>query len=180
MRRNLRHIGDGLLVLALFGVFLLFGEGLNRQSETHFSGRFRVIDGDSLTIDGTRLRMKGIDAPELTQTCRRNEQEWSCGREARDFLASLVSSQTVQCSGAQPDRYKRLLVVCRKGDEDINATMVKEGMAVAYGGYKAEEGAARSAHRGIWAGSFEYPQDVREERHNGQAARWLRDIVPWW
>ena len=67
--------------------------------------------------------------------------------------------------GADHDRYKRTIAVCFKGDTNLNAWMVSQGWAVAfrkYGiDYIRQEDEARLARRGIWAGSFEMPWDLR-------------------
>src|SRR5262245_59324026 len=51
--------------------------------------RVHVIDGDSLRTGSEEIRLVGIDAPELRQTCRDGQdREWSCGRAAKARLAA--------------------------------------------------------------------------------------------
>jgi endonuclease YncB( thermonuclease family) len=50
---------------------------------TMVEGRARVVDGDTLEVGGRKVRLFGIDAPELDQTCDAEGQLWACGAEAR-------------------------------------------------------------------------------------------------
>jgi len=124
-------------------------------------GFARVADGDSLTLNGERIRLHGIDAPELNQFCRRGEQSYDCGREAREQLRKLIGSGRVACKGSEKDQYGRLLAVCETEGTELNKAMVESGWAIAYGDYLVEEVKARSARRGLWEGSFDRPQDWR-------------------
>ena len=146
-----------LIVLALLAVVALLPEPELRQA----SGRARVIDGDSLALDGIEVRLKGIDAPELAQTCMRSGRAWPCGREAAERLRGLLRGRTVVCAGARRDGHGRLLAVCRIGESEINRRMVEIGWAVSSDDYAGAERRARAAGRGIWAGPFERPADWR-------------------
>ena len=127
-----------------------------------------AIDGDSLRAAGKEIRLAGIDAPELLQTCRdQHGATWACGRHAHDFLRSLVSRGNVTCASNSTDRYGRTLATCSAGDVgDIGDAMVRSGYAVSFMGvrYWAAEVEARYHKRGIWSGSFESPSDWRR-RH---------------
>ncbi len=125
-----------------------------------------VVDGDSLRAGGREIRLSGIDAPELAQTCRdASGREWACGRAARSRLEALVA-QGVTCADRGQDRYGRTLAVCSAQGIDIGAALVREGLAVNFmtGGYAAQEDAARAEARGIWSGAFERPEQWRR-RH---------------
>lgn len=127
----------------------------------------RVVDGDTLAIGDTRLRLIAIDAPEGAQTCRDAEQlEYDCGREATRELERLIGGREVSCSGEKRDRYGRALVVCSVGGVNLNAEMVRSGWAVTYLGrdFDREEAEARQARRGLWAGEFQRPEDWRRQR----------------
>ena len=63
--------------------------GLVLAPPTTHAGRPYVIDGDSLRIGEARIRLIGLDAVELAQSCERDGQEWACGRDARDFLVAF-------------------------------------------------------------------------------------------
>jgi endonuclease YncB( thermonuclease family) len=105
-----------------------------------------------------------MDAPELHQTCRDpSGRDWSCGRAARERLVGLVAGSAVTCSPAGRDRYQRILAVCiSSAGDDLGGTLVREGLAVAYGDYRLAEVRARLAARGLWAGEFERPQQWRK------------------
>ncbi|MFN7026131.1 MAG: thermonuclease family protein, partial [Pseudorhizobium sp.] len=80
---------------------------------------------------------------------------------AQAALERLTSAASTVCSGSSRDRYDRLLVRCRDGALDINAQMVRIGLAIAAGDYGSQEGEARQGSQGVWAGSFERPRDWR-------------------
>src|SRR5690606_3654038 len=116
----------------------------------------------TLAIGAERLRLHGLDAPEVRQTCTdRQGRDWRCGEEARAVLERLTSAASVMCRGSERDRYNRLLVACRDGELDVNAHMVALGLAVASGNYASEEAQAQKKGEGLWAGEFERPRDWR-------------------
>ena len=114
------------------------------------AGLARVIDGDTIEIDGRHVRLEGIDAPEAGQTCgRRLIGSWSCGTAAADRLAKLVAKRRVSCESRGTDKYDRMLGICFVDGRDINAEMVREGLAWAFVKYSqtyVKEEAA-GAHR---------------------------------
>lgn len=158
-------LGDILAAAALVGGLVAVA-ALMEPAEHAFSG-VRVIDGDTLAISGRRIRLKGMDAPELAQTCARGAVTIRCGEEAREALAVLVQGREVACRTFGQDRYGRDLATCRAGGLDLGGTLVRRGLAVAYGGYTVEELAARAEGLGIWAGSFERPSDYRKRHPAG-------------
>jgi endonuclease YncB( thermonuclease family) len=121
------------------------------------TGQAIVIDGDTLEIAGTRVRLEGIDAPETAQTCgRRFIGWWACGEAATNALKKLVASRDVRCEARGLDKYDRMLGVCYAGETDINAAMVRHGLAWAFikysRTYEAAEAEARADRVGIWQG----------------------------
>jgi endonuclease YncB( thermonuclease family) len=130
----------------------------------------RAVDGDTLHTGSGRIRLAGIDAPELSQTCRDGEaRAWACGQVAKQRLAALVAQGSVTCSARGQDRYGRTLAVCAAGNiADVGAALVRDGYAVNYdrhtSDYKSAEQEARAARRGIWRGQFERPETWRQ-RH---------------
>lgn len=164
-----------LLAMAAAGTFLSRNQwlpGMRPDRSDPFppqvSGWARLIDGDSLWVGSHEVRLKGIDAPEGRQTCRRNGVTWSCGDAARDALSRMVGRETIICAVSERDKYGRLLASCRAGDRNLNAGMVTAGMAVAYGGYERDEAAAKAARRGIWDSEFQMPRQWRDENNDRQ------------
>ena len=148
----------GLAVLAVL---------VPRWTAPTLTGEAIAIDGDSLRLNDRELRLAGIDAPELHQMCERGGQVYACGREARTALGRKLRQGRLSCRVTGLDRYSRDLAVCTVDGRDINGELVREGAAVAYGSYQAEEAQAKSARRGVWAGSFERPSDWRRRHPRG-------------
>jgi endonuclease YncB( thermonuclease family) len=165
-------------VLIALGVML--AALLNRQSDEVVTGKARAIDGDSLLVDGREMRLKGIDAPEAKQTCLLAGQTMPCGRQASAALQRWLNRGVVLCTGNEIDRFGRLLVICRVNGTDINADLVRNGFAVDYGLYPAEEREARAQYRGLWAGEFERPEQYRRRQRDerGSAANLPENRAP--
>ncbi len=120
-------------------------------------GRAVVLDGDTLEVGHLRIRLFGIDAPELDQTCWTTDGEaWPCGIVARDRIAGLVADTEVGCQPRERDNYGRLIARCSVGGQDLGATLIAEGLAWAYlrfsRRYADGEAAAREAGVGLWQG----------------------------
>lgn len=141
------------------------------------TGAVRVVDGDSLEIGAARIRLFGIDAPELRQLCRTADgNDVTCGLAARDTLSKLIGGRAVACAPAEKaPSYDRTVAVCTvKSDSsdtgretDLSEAMVRAGHAIelkahSHGRYSAAEREARDARRGIWAGTFERPSEWRQ------------------
>jgi endonuclease YncB( thermonuclease family) len=125
-------------------------------------GVARVVDGDTIAIGETRIRLEGIDAPETDQVClHANARRWTCGIKARDRLREHIAGRQLSCVDRGKDRYGRTLAICSAGGEDINAWLVREGWALAYvrysRAYVTEEVAAREERKGLWSGAFIAP-----------------------
>ncbi|MBB3317886.1 endonuclease YncB(thermonuclease family) [Rhizobium sp. BK181] len=178
MTRGWRVMRDGVTALALLAFLWLIAAKLNDKTETVHSGRFHAADGDSLNLGNERMRLHGIDAPELSQTCERAGDVWTCGQEAKRALQRLVGAVDTQCAGTERDRFDRLLVICRAGGVDLNAAMVRSGMAVSYGAYGDEERQARMEKVGLWAGTFEMPRSVREHAPRSNV-RGIAGLLGW-
>ncbi len=128
------------------------------------AGVARVIDGDTLAIGATRVRLFGIDAPESHQQCGATGALWDCGKIAATRLTALAGGG-VRCSGDEHDRYGRLIATCRAEGIDLGGRMVEEGLAWAFVRYSdtyvSDEADARSRHVGIWQGAAEAPWEFR-------------------
>lgn len=167
-RRPFRLALDIALTVVILGLLALVAARLDRFETRRPQGLAVVNDGDTVTVGGERIRLRGIDAPEYNQSCRKEGADYPCGRQARQALAGLTASQQVICEGWERDRYGRLLAVCKAGERDLNAAMVASGWAVANGAYESEERAARLSRAGLWAGTFDAPRDWRMT-HGGMA-----------
>jgi endonuclease YncB( thermonuclease family) len=123
------------------------------------TGVARVVDGDTLSVNRTRIRLDGIDAPESQQTCRRDGATWSCGAAATAELASLVSGRLINCTPSGRDQYGRTLATCFADGTNVNGAMVRRGYAWAYARYSwrylPEQTMARFDGVGIWGGEAE-------------------------
>jgi endonuclease YncB( thermonuclease family) len=129
-------------LLALSGP-LLFA-GVSAADAGNVSGTPRIVDGDTLTISDTKVRLEGIDAPETDQVCLDDHGEkWTCGIEARDQLSAHVGGREISCVVTGQDRYGRSLGTCSLGHEDLNEWMVRNGWALATCGIRASTSAPR-------------------------------------
>ena len=174
MRENkLLSTTHGLVALALaLGVLLALPfDGMARPDLTTgaIRGVARVVDGDTIDIGDTRIRLEGIDAPESGQTCKRKWfGSWPCGAVATAALARMVEKRTVSCEPKGLDKYGRTLAVCFADGRDINAQMVRQGHAWAFvrysQSYVREEAQARVESLGIWQGESQAPWDYRAKR----------------
>lgn len=185
-----RKLLDYGLAILLLGLLILVAARLERFETRKEQGTAIVNDGDSITLGSERIRMRGIDAPEYQQICQKAGADYPCGKLARQSLVRLIAGRPVSCSGWQRDRYGRLLGDCRAGDTDLNRSQVEAGWAVAFGGFETEEAVARAAKVGIWAGTFEEPQQWRDSHHDAPVERKhgmlasfgdaLREFVRFW
>lgn len=137
-----------------------------KPTGTAIDGRPRVIDGDSLVIGTSRIRLFGIDAPEGRQRCRDAQgRSYACGETAKRALVNLVGGGAVSCTpvGVSHDRS---VAVCTVNGRDLSEAQVRAGHALelrqhSRGRYTSAEREARDARRGLWAGDFERPAEWR-------------------
>lgn len=128
----------------------------------------RVIDGDTLEVGSTIVRLAGIDAPELGQSCEGPEALRKCGKVAADFLAERIEGQRIECDVAGLNTYGRAIASCSHEGEDVSGWMVREAFALAFVRYSdryvAEEEAARTRQSGLWRATVQPPWEYRAER----------------
>lgn len=154
----MRLLGAAAVALALSG-----GGAL-----ADLAGPPRIVDGDTLQVAGQRVRLFGVDAPELDQVCQRAGHDYHCGKIARAALWELIGGLDVSCEPerAAPARDGVVLATCSAGGVSLNEAMVRSGWAVAdpqsADRYVALQADAEQARRGLWRGTFEPPWQWRQ------------------
>ena len=130
------------------------------------TGQARVTDGDSLVIAGERVRLHGIDAPEIKQRCDVSGRNWACGAWAAEVLNDIVGQGVLACAAVEQDRYGRTVARCSVSGHDVGALMVQAGAAMAYRKYSSDyielEGEAKADGRGLWSGAVTVPAEYRK------------------
>jgi endonuclease YncB( thermonuclease family) len=130
------------------------------------AGPANGLDEDSIAVGGERVRLWGIDAPDLGQTCNRGGKPWACGRDSARALERLVGGKMVRCLVILRDKMRRLVVGdCTLGGESLSRWMIVNGYAVMNtrqtDAYAKEEAEAREAKRGVWGSTFDPPWEWR-------------------
>ena len=130
------------------------------------SQELKVVDGDTIYLDGEKIRFTGIDTPELKQTCIKNGTIDQCGLTAKKILIDKISNNSVECISEGKDQYKRTLAECFVNNESLSSYLVRSGYAFAYRKYSKkfieDENYAKANHLGMWSMKFEYPWDFRK------------------
>ena len=138
----------------------------------------KIIDGDTVHINTKKIRLEGIDAPEIKQQCKKPflkisaiigfefNKNYSCGVIDNKKLIDRINSSKIKCISASKDRYKRYLATCYKDRINLNKWMVRNGNAIAYKKYSKDyvrdEAYAKENKLGIWEGSFIKPEKWRK------------------
>lgn len=142
----MRPIFRFLLIFLLFSPLVAAAE---RQLTCKVVG---ISDGDTLTCLHERrplkVRLQYIDAPESAQPF---------GNRAKQALSTLAFKKTVRLHVTGYDRYQRLLAVVYVGSQNLNLTLVEQGMAWAYRQtlpeYAQAQATAQRQQRGLWRDS---------------------------
>jgi len=144
----------GILILGLFTCNISFADNL------------KIIDGDTIILNGEKIRFSGIDTPELKQTCMQGDLEVSCGMSAKMLLVEKISNATPKCISEGKDAYKRTLAECFVNGESLSKFLVRSGYAFAYRKYSdkfiKDEEFAKENKLGMWSMKFQYPWDFRK------------------
>ena len=131
-----------------------------------FAYNLKIIDGDTIILNGEKIRFSGIDTPELKQTCLQGDQKVSCCMIAKKLLAEKIGNATVECISEGKDTYKRILAECFVNGESLSKFLVRSGYAFAYRKYSTkfikDEEFAKANKLGMWAMTFQYPWDFRK------------------
>ena len=127
----------------------------------------KITDGDTIKINGDKIRFSGIDTPELKQACIKNDVKILCGLNAKKILVDKIGNNKVNCVKEGKDRYKRILAECFVNNESLSSYLVRSGYAFAYRKYSkkfiSDEEFAKSNKLGMWSMEFEYPWDWRKK-----------------
>ena len=166
---NYLNIATILIAVCLHGI------GVNAKAASKYKlsdiwtgSVTHVTDGDTLWVkphganEALKVRIDGIDAPEICQTY---------GAVAKQALQSRLARQTVHVKIRSRDGYGRLVAQVRFQNEDVGQWMVASGHAWAHSfrsykvTYGAQQKAARQARLGLFAQtSAEHPRDFRKRR----------------
>ena len=133
------------------------------------TGTVRVVDGDTIDVGDTRIRLHGIDALERGQTCQtRTGQHWGCGDWTTRQVRDRFEGQIAQCTAVTTDRYGRTVARCDVSGVDLGAQLVRDGFAYAYvkysTAYLAQEQHAFDHDIGIHGFSAQSPARYRLTR----------------
>jgi endonuclease YncB( thermonuclease family) len=149
--------------------------------EAVLTGRASAVDGDTIRMGGERVRLLGIDAPELAQNCTDAAgAPWLCGQAARALVVQLLAGRDITCQPRGRDVYRRPLARCVTDGIDLGKAVVEAGLAIADGDYFPEQSQAQAKKLGIWAGTFMVPAEWRRAHGEGRPTlfsglwSWLR------
>ncbi|MGY9048776.1 hypothetical protein P775_00370 [Puniceibacterium antarcticum] len=124
------------------------------------TGQAYVVDGDTITIQKTQIRLFGVDAPEMNHPY---------GKKAKWALVSLCKGQPIRAEITEKDQYGRTVAKCYLPDgRDLSAEMVKLGLAIDWakfsgGAYRALE--TSDARKKMW---------LADARQKGQMHVWKK------
>ena len=132
-----------------------------------FADNLKIVDGDTIVLNGEKIRFSDIDTPELKQTCMNGNQKVFCGMFAKMLLVKKIGNEIPQCIREGKDTYKRTLAECFINGESLSVFLVRSGYAFAYRKYSdkfiKEEEFAKKNKLGMWSMKFQYPWDFRKE-----------------
>ena len=128
----------------------------------------KITDGDTIRINGEKIRFSGIDTPELSQTCLKQGIKAPCGITAKQILIDKIADNKIVCIREGKDQYKRTLAECFVNNESLSSYLVRSGYAFAYRKYSKkfiiDENYAKVNQLGMWSMKFEYPWDYRKKK----------------
>ena len=172
MQPRPRHLGFALLIATATAAFGIPSPGHGQSQYDPWQtveGEASAMSGDTVIVEGSTIRLYGIDAPELGQTCHsRSGQPYDCGAMARNFLEQALAGRTINCTifsqavdGIQVGR-------CAAGSTDIGLYMVGHGWAFAARGlsnrYGGTEARAQARGAGVWSGRSVQPWVWRQQQ----------------
>ena len=142
------------------------------------NGTVRVIDGDTFDVGGVRVRIHGIDAPEVGQPCTSDVLGvYDCGAFVRDEVARRYQGRAATCDVIELDRYGRSVAKCFVDGQDIGEDIVRDGLAEAYREYSMDydlaEKSAQITETGLWSDVMQSPAAYRAEQRSASP-----DVAP--
>ena len=164
-----------IIICSIF--FILTYNDVRSEEIKEISGNAQIVDGDTIKINSKRIRLYGIDAPEIKQMCKKPyltiifftfTKDYPCGKISTQKLEKKINNKVITCKILDIDRYKRLIGECFKRNLNLNSWLVSNGYAVAYRKYSkkyiSNEINAKNEKKGIWQGKFEMPWDFRRKK----------------
>ncbi len=162
----------------IFIVFFFLIHNPLLKSEVSIKGFAKVVDGDTIIINSIKIRLEGIDAPEIKQRCKKPflkisfltnlslNKDYLCGIVSKEKLINKIKNNEINCVSLSKDKYKRYLATCFKEKVNLNKWLVRNGFAVAYKRYSkryiTDENYARANKLGVWEGTFKRPEKWRK------------------
>jgi endonuclease YncB( thermonuclease family) len=140
------------------------------------AGQATVVDGDTIEVAGTRIRLFGIDAPEADQTCHDDDGKiYRCGQAATDALSAFLAQKPIICDTLHAAPNGATVATCAVGDVDISDWVVRKGYgldwpAYSKGRYGDAQKAAERSGDGLWGGQWVTPWQYRDCRRAGGRA----------
>jgi endonuclease YncB( thermonuclease family) len=125
-----------------------------------------IVDADTVYEGTAKIRLSGIDAPEMDQVCLdATGKRWNCGIDAKEKLQAFANGRPWICDLSGKDIYRRNLGSCTVQGEEVSRWLVRNGWALAFrrysNAYVADEDFAREHKHGLWAGAFIAPWEWR-------------------
>ena len=164
-------------MIRIFIIFILF---IQNASADEVYGNPKIIDGDTVHINSYKIRLEGIDSPEIKQKCKKDfftisfiisykfYKKYDCGLVSKIKLKKKISNKKIKCKFDSIDRYKRYLATCYLDKINLNKWMVRNGYAIAYKKYSKkyvqDENFAKKQRLGLWRGPFIEPEKWRKLR----------------
>ena len=158
-----------LIIITIFSISFSYS---NEKNIT--KGKAIVMDGDTIKINGERIRFSGIDAPESyfrgrKQTCIEDNKKVFCGEISKEKLIEKIGNNSVNCKiEKNKDKYKRSVGECFRKEESLSVFMVRNGYAFDWpyyskGKFANDQEYARMNKLGFWNTKFEYPWIWKEK-----------------
>lgn len=166
-------------------------EAFNPLNYPATTGISRVVSGDTLTLNNRVIKLFGVAAPDISQTCAdASGRGYKCGQQAIAWLSSWLADNEIKCHVLGQDDRGVLTAVCMLGPYDIGAALINAGWAVADTRqtqvYVPYQNQALTNKRGLWQGEFYMPWDwekiqarkanvkvIRSKKNSGRRSVWF-------